>query len=56
MSFIIVNFGYKQSKILGINCQVAPLLDAAHRLALSDANKAIVQKEEEFNKMLGEIS
>ena len=55
MSFIIVNFGYKQSKILGINCQVAPLLDAAHKLAIADANKAMASKEEQFNKLLEDI-
>ena len=55
MSFIIVNFGYKQSKILGINCQVAPLLDAAHKLAIADANKAMAAKEEQFNKLMEDI-
>jgi F0F1-type ATP synthase membrane subunit b/b' len=32
------------------------LLDAAHKLAQSDVNKAIAAKEEEFNRMLADIS
>ena len=35
--FISVNYGYKQSSVYNIDCQVAPLLDSIHKQAHSDS-------------------
>ena len=40
MSFINVTFGYQQSKLFNINCEIAPLLDAIH----TEAYKNMKQK------------
>ena len=50
MSFISVEFGYKQSKLFNINCQVAPLLDAISSQAYIEMGKAIKKREEWFTK------
>ena len=39
--FVSVNFGYNQSKIFNINCQVAPLLDAIQTQSYKEMGKAI---------------
>ena len=50
MSFISVEFGYRQSKLFNINCQVAPLLDAVTSSAYAEMQKYIKKREEWFNK------
>lgn len=48
--FISVQFGYSQSMVFNINCQVAPLLDAIHSQAYSEMVKAIGKRQEWFQK------
>ena len=50
MSFISVQFGYNQSMVFNINCQVAPLLDAIEQQAFTEMVKAISKRQEWFNK------
>ena len=50
MSFVSVQFGYNQSMVFNINCQVAPLLDAIEQQAYSEMIKAISKRQEWFNK------
>ena len=50
MSFISVQFGYQQSQVFNINCQVAPLLDAIEQQAYAEMVKAITKRQEWFNK------
>ena len=50
MSFISVQFGYNQTMVFNINCQVAPLLDAIESQAYIEMVKAIGKRQEWFNK------
>ena len=50
MSFISVQFGYNQSMVFNIGCQVAPLLDAIEQQAYIEMVKAITKRQEWFNK------
>ena len=50
MSFIQVQFGYNQTMVFNINCQVAPLLDAIEQQAYQEMHKAINKRQEWFNK------
>lgn len=48
--YISVQFGYNQSKLFNINCQVAPLLDAFNEGCYKDMAKYMKKREEFFNK------
>lgn len=48
--FINVQFGYQQSRLFNLNCQVAPLLDAINQACYQDMVKYIKKREEFFNK------
>ena len=48
--FINVQFGYQQSRLFNLNCQVAPLLDAINSACYADMVKYIKKREEFFNK------
>lgn len=50
MSFINVTFGYNQSKLFNINCEIAPLLDTIHIDAYKAMKQKLVQRQEFFNK------
>ncbi len=51
--FISVQFGYNQSRLYNLNCQVAPLLDAINSGCYADMLKYIKKREEFFNKEIG---
>ena len=53
--FVSVNFGYNQSKIFNINCQVAPLLDAIQTQSYKEMGKAIAQRQTWFEKEIGKM-
>ena len=44
--FILVLFGYKQSKIFAIDCLTASLIDCIWFAALKDINSNLKSKEE----------
>jgi len=46
----MVFFGYQQSRLFNLNCQVAPLLDAINQACYQDMVKYIKKREEFFNK------
>lgn len=48
--FINVQFGYQQSRLFNLNCQVAPLLDSINNACYQDMQKFIKKREEFFNK------
>ncbi|EGR32639.1 hypothetical protein IMG5_076690 [Ichthyophthirius multifiliis] len=48
--FILVLFGYKQSRIFTIDCLTATLTDCIWQNCIKDTNKNILQKEEQHNK------
>lgn len=50
MSYISVQFGYQQSKLFNINCQIAPLLDAIQTGAYKEMVTACKKREEWFAK------
>lgn len=50
MSFINVTFGYNQSKVFNIQCEIAPLLDAIHLESFKQMKTKLTQREEFFNK------
>ena len=50
MSYISVKFGYNQSKLFSINCQIAPLLDAIHDESFKEMAKLLKEKEDFFSK------
>ena len=50
MSFINVTFGYHQSKVFNIQCEIAPLLDAIHQEAYKQMKSKLTIREEFFNK------
>jgi len=52
MSFINVTFGYNQSKIFNINCEIAPLMDAIHTESYKMMKLKLNQREDFFNKEL----
>lgn len=47
---INVQFGYQQSRLFNLNCQVAPLLDAINTACYQDMQKFIKKREDFFNK------
>lgn len=47
---ISVQFGYNQSKLFNINCQVAPLLDAINEGCYKEIGKFLKKREDFFNK------
>lgn len=53
--FISVQFGYNQTKLFNINCQVAPLLDAINTGAYKEMVNAIKKREEFFNKEIAQF-
>ena len=53
--FINVQFGYNQSKVFNINCQVAPLLDAIATQSYKEMGKAIKQREAWFEKEISKM-
>ena len=50
MSFIIVKFGYNLTRIFGINCIIATLLDAIKEKTLKDVQRFLKSKEDSFIK------
>lgn len=50
MAFISVQFGYNQSKIFNINCEIAPLLDAIHSESYKEMKAKLVERQEFFNR------
>ena len=48
--FINVTFGYQQSRLFNLNCQVAPLLDAINNACYQDMLKLIKKREDFFSK------
>jgi len=50
MSFINVTFGYNQSKIFNINCEIATILDAIHTNSYKEMKAKLTTREEFFNK------
>lgn len=48
--YISVQFGYNQSKLFNINCQIAPLLDAISDGCYKEMGKYLKKREEFFNK------
>ena len=48
--FVSVQFGYNQSRLFNLNCQVAPMLDAINAACYQDMVKCIKKREEFFNK------
>lgn len=55
MSFINVTFGYNQSKLFNINCEIAPLLDAIHIEAYKNMRLKLQQRQEFFNKEINQF-
>ena len=53
--FISVQYGYNQSKLFNINCQIAPLLDAVHDGCYKDMHKFMKKREEFFNKEIAAL-
>lgn len=45
-----MQFGYQQSRVFNLNCQVAPLLDAINQACHQDMVKFIKKREDFFNK------
>ena len=54
--FMIVNFGYRQSQIYNIDCQVAPLIDLITRQSHAELNRLLVAKEAQFNKEVADLA
>jgi hypothetical protein len=50
MSFINVTFGYNQSKLFNINCEIAPLIDSINIEAYKAMKNKLQQREDFFNK------
>lgn len=50
MSYISVQFGYNQSKLFNINCQIDPLLDSVADGCYKEMGKFMKKREEFFNK------
>eukprot|EP00347_Sterkiella_histriomuscorum_P014639 403360114 len=50
MNYISVQFGYNQSKLFNINCQINPLLDAISDGCYKEMGKFMKKREEFFNK------
>ena len=48
--YVSVQFGYNQSKLFNINCQIAPLLDAVSDGCYKEMTKFLKKREEFFNK------
>ena len=53
--FISVGFGYKQSKLLNINCQTAPLVDSINDQCYKEMQKLLKKREDFFNKEINSI-
>jgi mannose/fructose/N-acetylgalactosamine-specific phosphotransferase system component IID len=53
--FVSIQFGYQQSKIFNINCQIAPLLDAIHDGCYKEMHKFMKKREEFFNKEIAAL-
>jgi mannose/fructose/N-acetylgalactosamine-specific phosphotransferase system component IID len=53
--FVSVQFGYQQSKLFNINCQIAPLLDAIHDGCYKEMHKFMKKREEFFNKEIAAL-
>lgn len=53
---MIVNFGYRQSQIYNIDCQVAPLIDLIQRQSHADINRLLSAKEALFNKEVTDLA
>ncbi len=53
---MIVNFGYRQSQIYNIDCQVAPLIDLITRASHAELNRLLVAKEAQFNKEVADLA
>lgn len=53
--YVSVQFGYNQSKLFNINCQVAPLLDAVSDGCYKEMGKFMKKREEFFNKEISTL-
>ncbi len=53
--FILVQFGYKQSRIFTIDCLTSTLIDCIWANCIKDINKNLTSKEELFTKTIGDI-
>lgn len=54
--FAIVKFGYRQTRIVNLNCQVAPLLDAIASQSIADIRDLLTLKNTAFMKEIEDLT
>jgi hypothetical protein len=55
MSFILVKYGYNDSRVFNINCNTAPLMDAINERACRAILKTLKSKQTEFNNTIQKL-